>query len=145
MVYVAVCGFSLMPCLAVLVELFLLNGQRSLHIHESNIQHKTCPARYYGHVSSSYWLCPVVATRRGTVIILCFYLCITYLLMPPALPAQYLALQAFPWLLLRTITLGSLHKHNSCLIQISFQVSQIFCNLVYAILRVCIASPAFSQ
>jgi len=26
MIYVAVCGFSLMPCLAVLVELFLLNG-----------------------------------------------------------------------------------------------------------------------
>jgi len=37
MMYVAVCGFSLMPCLAVLVELFLLNGWSSLHIHESNI------------------------------------------------------------------------------------------------------------
>ena len=37
MIYVAVCGFSLMPCLAVLVELLLLNGWRYLHIHESNI------------------------------------------------------------------------------------------------------------
>ena len=36
MVYIAVCGFSLMPCLAVLVRWW----STSLHIHESDIQHK---------------------------------------------------------------------------------------------------------
>jgi len=56
---------------------------------------KTCPARYYGHFSSYYWSCPVVATRLGTVIILCFYLCVIYSLMPPLL-AQYSASHAFP-------------------------------------------------
>ena len=33
-------------------------------------------------LSSSYWSCPVVVTRRGTVTILCFYLSVTFLLMP---------------------------------------------------------------
>ena len=40
-------------CLAALVERSTLNGWRSLHIYENNIQHKTCPARFCGHFSSS--------------------------------------------------------------------------------------------
>jgi len=69
MVYVAVCDFNLMPCLAVLVELFLLNGWRNLHIFVRAIfstrhaQHVIAGTFLLLLLSSSYWSCPVVVTR----------------------------------------------------------------------------------
>ena len=68
MVYVAVCDFSLMPCLAVLVEFsYLMGGGTFIFVRAifstRHAQHVIAGTFLLLLLSSSYWSCPVVVTR----------------------------------------------------------------------------------
>ena len=117
--------FNLLPIITRLC--LALHMRWSITLTTSNTSHNTCPATYSGTfllplLSSLCWSCPVVVTAPCSIVLifhlaLCFTSTISIKRFSFFKSYLYTTKYIIPWLLpRRKITLGNLHKHNSCLI-----------------------------